>query len=98
MLFLRFHHFLNTKSRLIVSDKQFFIFLAKKMCMGFPFFFFGINTSICFYAQAPYPLLTPCLTLQLCGLVSSQIQDRVSWDLGFCNQNLYQAASWGSLF
>lgn len=35
------------------------------MCMGFPFFFFSffwINTSVCFYAHAPYPLLTPCLT------------------------------------
>ena len=40
MVFLRFHHFLNTKARLIVSDKRVFIFLAKKMCMGFPFFFF----------------------------------------------------------
>ena len=41
MLFLRFHHFLNTKARLIVSDKWVFIFLAKKMCMGFPFFFWN---------------------------------------------------------
>lgn len=38
MLFLRFYNFLNTKARLIVSM---ILFLSKKVCMGFPFFFFG---------------------------------------------------------